>query len=100
MIGLWIAFSSVAANAATADLCPMGEVWTRERQQRPPIVESAPVLTRAVECDGEPIPKTKQGWRINDGSAPCTLICSYADGSEVRVPLVGAARISPEGRRR
>jgi hypothetical protein len=100
VIGLWITFGSLAANAATLDLCPMGEDWTRERQQRPPIVESAPVLTRAVECEGKPLPKTKNGWRINYGSDECTLLCSYADGSEARVPLVGVARVSPEGRKR
>ncbi len=97
MIALWLAMGGLSASAAAPDLCPIGKDWTRERQQRPPIVEPAPVLSRAVECAEQPVPPSKRGWIVEDA---CTLICSYADGEEARVSLVGVTHLSTDGRPR
>ncbi len=97
MIALWVAMGGLSAAAAAPDLCPIGKEWTRERQQRPPIVEPAPVLSRVVECAGQSVPQSKLGWTVEDA---CTLICSYADGEESRVSLVGVTHLSSDGRPR
>jgi len=97
VIPLWLAVSALAVAPATRDLCPIGKDWTRERQQRPPVVEPAPVLTRSVECAGHAVPASKRGWAVGDA---CTLTCSYADGAEERVPLNGVRHLSAEGRAR
>ncbi len=69
--------------------CPAGPDWTRERQQRPPIVEPAPVASVRMQREGvelAPLPAGK--WQL-DPAERYALVCTYADGSESVVVITG-----------
>lgn len=80
---------------AAAVTCPDGPDWTRERQQRPPIVEPAPVVASRVELAEvtTPLVPVRPGrWTLNPALS-YALICTYADGAESRVIVGGASRL-------
>lgn len=69
--------------------CPAGPAWTRERQQRPPVVEPAPVVSVRVERDGAAVHPLPAGRWLLDPAGRYALVCSYADASESRVLISG-----------
>lgn len=73
--------------------CPPGPAWTRERQQRAPVTEPAPVTEVHLEQDGvQLVPARSGGWRL-DPTQPYALICSYAEGADSIVLGKGVGRL-------
>lgn len=78
----------LAGVALAAPVCPTGAPWVRERQQRPPVVEPAPVVTLAVQCGDTRVLPRASGWRLPAG-ATCDVRCDYADGATRAVSVQG-----------
>ncbi len=73
--------------------CPPGPEWTRERQQRPPIAEPAPVTSVRVERDDLPVvPWARSTWRL-DATQRYALVCTYAEGAESVVIIDHTSRL-------
>lgn len=82
-----LALAGIALGATVA--CPAGPPWTRERQQRSPVVEPAPVVSVRVERDGVPLTPLPGGRWLLDPSQRYALVCSYADASDAVVLVAG-----------
>jgi len=82
-----LALGGLALGATFA--CPAGQPWTRERQQRPPVVEPAPVVSVRVESESAPVDRLPGGRWLLDPASRYALVCSYADASESRVLISG-----------
>ena len=90
---------SLSAVAATLS-CPAGPPWTRERQQRPPIVEAAPVVAvrlETAEADPDvaavPIRAKRDGTWVLDPPLRYALVCSYQEGADSIVIVDGLTRL-------
>lgn len=88
----------VALGAAETLRCPPGASWVRERQQRTPVTEPAPVAQAVLEAPGQPesviVLRPGQRHRVEQG--PHALVCSYADGSEqVLMFVADRTRVRP-----
>lgn len=81
------ALAGLAFGASVA--CPAGPTWTRERQQRAPILEPAPVVSVQLERDGVGVDPLPGGRWLLDPERRYALVCSYADASESRVLISG-----------
>lgn len=91
------AAATLAAGPALAAAlrCPDGPTWTRERQQRPPIVEPAPLVAARVEQVelATPLAADRPGRWTLDPKLTYVLVCTYAEGHESRVVVSDTARL-------
>ncbi len=99
VVGLVFGLGCGRAHATTLT-CPAGPMWTRERQQRPPIGEPAPVVGVVVierfggDLGWLAIPPRRRGvWIIpapGDGIV-YIIDCLYAEGPSSRLIVPGPA---------